>query len=151
MAVGAIHEKNDNPILLRQKAAIAERLEKPEAEAKEKEFLVFAEKSEASKVAAAAPIKIKPVQEQATAVAGSLQTTPLFEYANRVKTEYNANQTLFNFESSVAANRLTKPSGSNSSGDKKDEGNQFTSAHKTIQDLRYEKLMEGDIEDIEIV
>jgi len=150
MAVEAIQGGKNNPILLKERLANAERLEKSEAKA-EQEVLVFAKGAEASKKVATATAVTKPVQEQATAVAGSLQTTPLFEYANKSKTEYNANQALFNFENSVASTKLTKPSGSNSSGDKKDEGNQFTSAHKSIEDLRYEKLMEGDTEDIELV
>ena len=149
MAVGAVQEPKENPILLRQKLALAERREK--AEANEKEVLVFAQQTETAKTAATAPVKVKPVVEHVTAVAGSLQTTPLFEYANKTKSEYNANQALFNFENSVASSKLTKPSGSHSSGDKKDQGNQFTSAHKSIEDLRYEKLLEGDIEDIEII
>ena len=150
MAVGAVQGKSDNPILLRQKAAVLAGLEKPEAETEKKEILVFTQKSEASRIVATAPVKVKPVQEQSTAVAGSLQSTPLFEYANKTKTDYNANQALFNFESSVASSKLTKPSESNSSGNKKDQGNQFLSSHKTIEDLRYEKLMEGDISDIGI-
>ncbi|MCQ2958315.1 MAG: hypothetical protein MJ180_05380 [Candidatus Gastranaerophilales bacterium] len=145
-AVGLKTDNTDyNALLLKRRLANADELEKDESTKSQPERMIFAKKAEFAPNLHKATAQVKTIQEHTGAVAGSLSNTPLFDQSNKTRTNFDANQMLFSYKSSVESSKLTEPAGSNHSGDKHHDGNQFTSAHKKIEDLRYEKLMEGDI------
>ncbi len=58
---------------------------------------------------------------------------------------YVGGNNLFNFTNTATAGALREPENSSSSRDKKDEKNTFLSAHKSLDDIRYETLGEDNI------
>lgn len=108
------------------------------------EVLLFGQKQQFAKALPTATSIHTPVAEQAKATAVSV--TPLFDFGKSTSAgERNIAQTaLFTSSNIATSSGLTSPEKNSGSGDKKDGGNQYLSAHKTLNDVRLEALEKDD-------
>ena len=114
-------------------------------ELQNQEIMLFARNEQFAKILPTVTTTHAPVAEQAKASAVS--TTPLFDFGKATQTGERAvgQAAMFSPSGNVIASALTSPEKNSGSGDKKDGGNHFLSAHKTLNDLRLETLEKDDI------
>ena len=113
---------------------------------KQPEVLLFQKKAEYASVAPKITEVSKPVAEQAR-VATAAVNKPLFVFQQTG--ERTVSYTAGALFANLATSSGLKPSEQgSSSGDKKDNGNTFISAHKDLSDIRREAFEDGEVRNI---